>query len=372
MNKAFSIILIVAMVLLSISCNTKKINDIDATSNSIVFTREQFDAMKMEISQPQSYVMQEYIRTNGFVKPSSDGVTQISPPVEGQVSEVRFTAGNFVEKGALLFKVGGNRVIELQNNYVKACANFELAQHELERISNLVGEQISPRKELVAAQTSLKMANAEKQSLKALLRAININPDKVENGNISPDYTVIAPISGYLSEMNAVNGQFIGQQEACARIVDTRKLVLILNVFEKDVQQLRPGQEVNFYDPDRKTLIQRAWLRSVGRSIDPETKTIPCIAHIENVEELNLMEGMYAESKVIVSSRETQVLPSEAIITIQNEHFVLVKTGESGNEVHFKKVAIEPGQIQNGFTEIKTPGLNDVLVKGTYYYQTGD
>ncbi len=370
MNRILSIILIIVIVVLTPSCNKKKINNTEAPNNAIVFTIEQFNAMKMELGQTQKHVIQEYIRTNGFIRPSAEGLAQVSPQVEGQVSDVRFAAGNFVNKGALLFKVGGNRVIELQNNYMKACAHFELAQHEFDRISNLVDEQISPHKELVAAQTNLKMANAEKQSLKALLQAVNINPEKVETGNIAPTYPVIAPISGYLSEMNVVNGQFIEQQEKSARIVNTRKLVLVLNVFEKDVQQLKPGQEVNFYDPDRKTHIQRAWLHSVGRSIDPETKTIPCIAHIENVEALNLMEGMYAESRVIISSHETEVLPSEAIITDQGQLYVLTKTSENGNELHFKKVAIETGQVQNGFTEIKTPGLNDVLIKGAYYYQT--
>jgi len=372
MDRIFSKILIVVMILLITSCNKTKKTETDDIRTTMVFTREQFDAMKMELGQPQSYVMQEHIRTNGFVRPSSDGVAQISLPVEGQVSEVCFAVGNFVEKGAMLFKVGGNRVIELQNNYVKASAHFELAQQELDRISNLVGEQIAPRKELLTAQSKVKMANAEKKSLQALLQAININPEKIESGNIAPAYPVLAPISGYLSEMKAVNGQFIGQQETSARIVDTRKLVLILNVFEKDVQQLRPGQEVNFYDPDRKSQIQLASLYSIGRTIDPETKTIPCIAHIENADELNLMEGMYAECKVIISTNEAQVLPSEAIIAEQGEHFVLVKTGEKGNELHFKKVTIETGNAQNGFTEIKTSGLSNVLVKGTYYYQTGN
>lgn len=356
------------------SCNSKVETSAESESSTkaIVFTRLQFEAVGMKIGEPSIDTLYDEIRTNGFIQPAPDGVAQITALVEGQVSGVKHAAGNYVEKGAVLFKVGGNKVITLQNDYVKACAQYDLAKQELERISSLVKDNISARKDLILAQSNYKIAMAEKQSLKALLEAINLDPAKVEGGNIEASYKIFAPIAGYLTNFSVSNGQFIEQQTTAARIIDTQKLRLVINVFEKDVQHLSLGQAVTFYDPDRKTQIHRASISSVGRSIDSETKTIPCIAEIENTGLMHFMEGMYVESKVVLSQREVQMLPDEAIITENGETFVLVKTGESDQVIGFKKVAVEKGQSHQGVSEIKTTGLSNVLVKGTYYYHSDE
>lgn len=360
----------IVLVLLMVSCNKKSETSTVTKSDAIAFTRQQFEAVGMKIGDPQTDSIYDEIRTNGFIRPAPDGVAQIAAQVEGQVSGVKHAAGNYVEKGTILFKVGGNKVVSLQNDYVKACAQYDLAKQEQERISSLVEDKISARKDLLTAQNTYKIAMAEKQALQALLKAINLDPAKVETGTIQSNYNVHAPIAGHLSNFDVSNGQFIEQQTTAARIVDTKKLRLVLNVFEKDVQQISLGQTVTFYDPDRKTQIHRATIRSIGRSIDSETKTIPCIAEIEGVEQLPFLEGMYAESKIVLNQREVQVLPEEAIISENGKTFVLVKISENDQTIEFKKVAVMTGQSHEGMTEIKTSGLSNVLVKGAYYYQT--
>jgi membrane fusion protein, heavy metal efflux system len=363
---------LIVIVLLMASCNNKTETASETKSDAIAFTRQQFEAVGMKIGKPQTDTIYDEIRTNGFIRPAPDGVAQITALVEGQVSGVKYAAGNYVEKGTILFKVGGNKVISLQNDYIKASAQYDLAKQEQERVSLLVEDKISARKDLLTAQNTYKIAMAEKLSLQALLKAINLDPAKVEAGTIQGNYNVHAPIAGYLTSFGVSNGQFIEQQITAARIIDTRKLRLVLNVFEKDVQQLSVGQAVTFYDPDRKTKIHRASISSVGRSIDSETKTIPCIAEIEGIEQLPFMEGMYAESKIILSQREVQVLTEEAIISENSKTFVLVKISENDESIEFKKVAVETGQSHEGMTEIKTAGLSNVLIKGAYYYQTAE
>ena len=363
---------LIVIVLLMASCNNKTETASETKSEAIVFTRQQFEAVGMKIGEPSTDTIYDEIRTNGFIRPAPEGVAQITALVEGQVSGVKHAAGNYVEKGAVLFKVGGNKVISLQNDYVKACAQYDLAKQELERISSLVEDKISARKDLLTAQNTYKIAMAEKQSLHALLKAINLDPAKVEAGTIQSNYNVHAPIAGHLTNFDVSNGQFIEQQTTAARIVDTKKLRLVLNVFEKDVQQISLGQTVTFYDPDRKTHTHNAVIRSIGRSIDNDSKTASCIAEINNADQLHLLEGMYAESKIILNQRKVLVLPDEAIFLENDQSFVLIKSYENEQNIEFKKVAVETGQSHEGMTEIKTPGLSNVLVKGAYYHQTAE
>ncbi len=363
---------IIGLMLMFASCNSKTETSTTTESEAIVFTRQQFDAVGMKIGEPITDTVYDEIRTNGFIRPAPNGEAQITALVEGQVSGVKYAAGNYVEKGTVLFKVGGNKVINLQNDYIKACAQYDLAKQELDRISLLVKDNISARKDLILAQSNYKIAMAEKQSLQALLKAINLDAEKVEAGTINSFYNVNATISGHLTSFEVSNGQFIEQQTTAARIVDTNKLRLVLNVFEKDVQQISPGQTVKFYDPDRKTQTHSAVIRSIGRSIDNNSKTASCIAEIDNADRLHLLEGMYAESNIIINQREVLVLPDEAIFLENDQSFVLVKSNENDQDIEFKKVAVKTGQSHKGMTEIKTPGLSNVLIKGAYYYQTAE
>lgn len=372
MKQIYMPIVLVFMILIVASCNNKGEIKNEYKNEKIVFTHEQFKAMGMKIDQPQPYTMHKIVRTNGFIKPSLTGSVTITAVIEGQVSGVKKTIGNNVEKGETLFMIGGSEVIALQNNYLKASANYEFAKQEFDRITQLVDEHIAARKDLLGAQNNFKLAKAEKQSLRTMLKMINLSLEKVEAGDIESAYPVVAPISGYLTGFNATNGQFVERQFEAAKIVNPRELKLELNVFEKDVQKLKPGQQVIFYSQYSDLEKCNATLSIIGQSIDQQTQTIICIADVENIGKLNFISGMYVECNVLTSSHFVNVLPSTALFTEGEQYYVLVKLGENNDAIEFDKVAVETGDVDGEFTEIKTLGLNNVLVNGAYYYQVSE
>lgn len=363
-----NIVLIVFLFLTS--CNSTTTNhEVSENDNTIQFTRQQFESTNMQIDNPQVRTINKTIQTNGHIKPSPEGAAMINAVIPGIVTGLKHTEGEHIKKGNTLFNVSGREVVDIQNKYVKACSDFNYAQRELDRISKLVEEKITARKELTSAENNFKIAKAEKESLEAILNLMHLNPNQVENGNIKANYNVPSPISGYITKINIDNGQYIAPQYNAINIVDNSKLQLILNVFEKDINNLSKGQTVLFYDPDRKTDKQKATITSIGRSINPETKTIPCIAQIENTEENIFINGMYAECDVITETKETITLPRNAIINENDSDYVLVKTKEENDVLIFSKVKVETGLTSSTHIEIKTKGLERVLVKGTYYYQ---
>lgn len=372
MKQIYTPMVLIFMILIVASCKNKSEIKDEIKNEKIIFTHEQFRAMGMKIDQPQPYTMHKIVRTNGFLKSSPTGSVTITAVIEGQVSGVKKTIGNNVEKGETLFMIGGSEVIALQNNYLKASANYEFAKQELDRITVLVDEQIAARKDLLGAQNNFKLAKAEKQSLRIMLKMINLSLEKVEAGDIQPAYPVVAPISGYLTGFNATNGQFVERQFEAAKIVNPRELKLELNVFEKDVQKLKPGQQVIFHNRYNNLEKCNATLSTIGQSIDTQTQTIICIADVENIGKVNFISGMYVECNVLTSSHQVSVLPNDALIAEGEQKFVLIKTGENNDAIEFDKVAVEIGDIDGEFTEIKTLGLNNVLVNGAYYYQLSE
>lgn len=368
-HQTIIVIIILAAISLS-SCKNKPTVEIASNKDFIQFTQQQFTNTNMQIGNPEIRTIEQTIKTNGHIKTSPMGSSQISVPVPGIVSRLNFAEGEYIQKGATLFALSGREIINIQNQYVKACAQYDFAQQEYERIAKLATEQITARKELISAESTYKIAKAEKNSLAAILRIMNLKPEMVEEGNISANYPIVAPIGGYISSIDAENGQYLETESEAVKIIDNTKLHLALNVFEKDIKHLKSGQLVNFYDPDRKSAHQQATLTSVGRSINQQTKTIPCIAEIENVENNIFINGMYAECEVVVNSDTVNTLPQNSIIRENNKTYVLVKTKENDENIFFAKTEVETGISSSDFIEIKTEGLQNVLVKGTYYYQS--
>jgi len=104
----------------------------------------------------------------------------------------------------------------------------------------------------------------------------------------------------------------------------------------------------------------------IGKSIDQESKTIPCVTTIINDNNHQFVHGMYAECSIITSERIALALPSEAIVKDGYSHFVLVKISNEYDMMTFSKQPVEIGREELDFTEVLTPGLTNVLTSGLY------
>ncbi|MDA3928176.1 MAG: efflux RND transporter periplasmic adaptor subunit [Prolixibacteraceae bacterium] len=332
----------------------------------IEITVEQFAKAKMELGSPKAHVFSELVTTKGFLKASAAGKANVSVFLPGRVKEIMFVMGDFVKKGTTLFVLEGNEIIELQQSFAQNKAELDLAKYELDRMEKLVNEKIAATKDLNAAQSQFQTLKATHEGLKARLKLLNIDPAKVEIGEINPEVSILAPISAYITQLNIVQGEYLESQKIAIELIDTRNLQLYLSVFETDIFTLAKGQKVLFYDSDRKDRRFEATLSLVGKSIDPQSKTIQCIANLNDKTDHNFVNGMYVECAIVTSEHESNAIPTEAIIKDGYNHYVLVKESGKDGILNFAKVNIEIGKEELEFTEVLTEGLEDVLLAGVY------
>jgi hypothetical protein len=66
------------------------------------------------------------------------------------------------------------------------------------------------------------------------LRALGINPNNLNAGNIKRSVAVTSPVSGYISSVNVKMGQYVSPTERLFDVVNTGDIHLALKVFEKD------------------------------------------------------------------------------------------------------------------------------------------
>ena len=369
MNKNKITLSILLIALLVAGCQKKNTNlePVDEpTVKNIELTKQQFETGKMELGQPLEHNFSEVVSSKGFLKAAPDGIAQVGVFISGNVNSIHRKSGEWVKKGDLLFKLTGKEIIEIQQDYIQNNAKLTLAKMDMERMKTLVEENISAQKEYQTALSEYQILKAANEALNAKLTMLHLNPEKIVSGNLVTAVSVLAPISGYITLQNITVGEFLEPGNKIMEIIDIQKLQLNLFVFEKDLKLLQPGQKVLFNEPDRKTELFEATLSVIGKSIDQESKTIPCVATIINDNNHQFVHGMYAECSIITSERIALALPSEAIVKDGYSHFVLVKISNEYDMMTFSKQPVEIGREELDFTEVLTPGLTNVLTSGLY------
>ncbi|MFO7670032.1 MAG: efflux RND transporter periplasmic adaptor subunit [Bacteroidales bacterium] len=338
----------------------------NASSGEIVLTREQFDGSGMKTGAPLPMFFSNEISANGNLGSTLDGRAKINTLIPGRIRQLNFSIGDQVEKGEVLFSLQSHEIILLQQEYAEVVQQLGLLLSDYERLKSLSEEKIVAQKDFLKTESEYKTMQAKAEGLKARLKMINIDPALVEKGTILSEVTVISPIHGVVTRQELVLGQFIEPQITVMEVVDTRKLQLNIRVFENDLSGLAEGQVVKFYTPGHEERVFEATLSHIGKSIDPETQTVQCIARIKPEDRGAFVYNLFVESRIITCQRETLAIPESALIREADRDFVWIRVDEKGDQITFKKVPVQTGVTRGGYTEILEEGLSDILLEGAY------
>lgn len=364
-------ILIYSLILLFfISCG-KKTESENAEAESaettlIEITSEQFKTSGMQLGVPAVQTFTDEVSCKGFLFAPANGIAKVSTPIAGTVENIRFKIGDFVRQGQVVCNISGSEFLGLQQQFAEASANFQKAKLDYERTKALKAENIGSGKDFTATESMYKASFASYNALKARIQALRINSAQIENGQMYTSFPVVSPISGFITKTGAVIGQYVDMQNELAEVVNVNSLQLQLSVFEMDVQKLRVGQKVRFGVSGSASENLNATLTTVGKTINPDTKTVDCIAKIQNADMTKLVNQSYVEAKISVSDLETKALPAEAVQKQEKEYFVFVLDKQEGDKYFLQKTKVEVGKTNNDFVEILSgiPTDKQVVISG--------
>jgi len=211
---------------------------------------------------------------------------------------------------------------------------------------------------------------AKYTALQMQLQLLHLNTAEIETGKLYADFPVISPINGYITKQNLQLGQYIEKQISLFEIVDVDQLQLQLSVFEKDVYKLSTGQSVSFGSAGQSSMVNLATLTTIGKAIDSETMTIPCIASINREQETAFINRTYVEAAIVVDHVNSIALPADAILKSGKDNVVLVLVKTDDHAYYVRKETVIIGRIANGFAEITSKGLQGkILIDGVYNIQ---
>jgi len=366
MKKLFYIATIASFLF---SCKQEVAEEKVIDDGLITVTEAQFQSSKMEIGSPIEQDFEVTVKSSGKIDVPSQYRAKVTTFLGGYVKATKLLVGDKVAKGQALITLENTDYLDLQKDYVEVAEQINYLKSEFERQKTLYNEKITSQKNYLKAESDYRQAKGMYQGLREKLLLLNINPANVERGKFTSQITISAPISGDVTVMNANVGMFMSPSDVILEIVDTNYLHLNLSIFEKDILHVKQGQKINFKVPEASKESFSSNVQLVGKSIESKDRTISVFGTLSPEIKGKLLSGMFVEANIITAAKKGFGVPSDAIITENDKHYVLVLSSKT-TEYKFKKVAVMVGEKSEKFIEIipndNVNAKTKLLTKGVF------
>src|SRR5690554_209872 len=367
------------MASLLLSCNAKENQQVSSEaegedtepSNELVITQKQFETSAMHLGKFQEYSFGFVIKINGTIDVPPEGRVEISNYYGGYVRNLALLTGQHVKKGEVLFSLENPEYVEMQQDFLEAESQLLYLKSDYERQQTLREENIASQKNLLKAESDYHTTLAKVEGLKKKLELLNINAASVNPGNLISQLAIRAPFSGYVTAVNTLNGAFLSPSDVALSLINTDHIHIDLKVFEKNIASLKEGQSIRFRLPDDRKASFEAEVFMIGKAIEADNRMINVHAHLKDETQNGLFTpGMYVEAEIQSSDKQSMALPSEAVIEVANQYFVLVLVERREGEMVFAKKEVKPGDTANALVEITNASefkeSDEILVKGAF------
>jgi membrane fusion protein, heavy metal efflux system len=359
------------------SCNKNKAVATMKTSEvlpeGIVELREdQIKLANIELGAVGMESLGNILKVNGIISVAPQNFATVCMPMGGFIKTTTLLPGNSVTKGQVLAVIDNQEFVDVQQSYLEAKNKLAFAEADFKRHTDLYKNDVYSEQNVQQVTVEYRNLKALVKSLEQKLLLIGINPDQLQEDNISSTVNLLSPITGFLKSVNINIGKYVSPTEVLFEIVNNDKLFLELTLYEKDADKVVRGQNVKFYI-NNETEAHEAVITQTGKSVGQD-RTFMVYANVLSVCK-NLLPGMYVNALISESDLKVTALPSDAVVSFDDKDYIFTferNKEEAGKPfTEYRMVEVKKGVTGSGFTEIKLPdGFNTVtakiVIKGAY------
>ncbi|GJM21447.1 MAG: hypothetical protein DHS20C15_13620 [Planctomycetota bacterium] len=242
---------------------------------------------------------------------------QLASRAPGVVREVAVDLGAQVEAGALLAVVDSPELGSAKAEFLQAQALVSLWERNHEREQALLVQGAGTERESLEAETSLAESRIQRARAEQNLRTLGLDDAAVAQVIASDDSSSLlrltAPFAGEVVTRQAVAGEVVERGTPLFSVADTSRMWALLEVFDRDLARVRPGQQVLFDVAGLPGDRRGGTLTWVASQLDRHTRTLAARAELPNPHGV-LRAGMFAEAQVSVLDHEQAlVVPKDAV-----------------------------------------------------------
>ena len=362
-------IIILTLSIFLFSCSKKQESqeeqfETNAVKDQITLNDAQIKSAGIEIGTLGNEEISEKITLNGMVDVPPQNLASVSAPSGGYVKYTKFMPGMHVNKGEMLAILEDPQIVQLQQDYLLAKSNLSYARKDYTRQNDLNKSKAASDKVMQQAQTEVQNQNILMRGMAEKLRAMGINPENLNAGNIRRSITVSSPVSGYISSVNVKIGQYVSPTDKLFDVVNTDDVHLALSVFEKDLNRISVGQRVFAYTNQNPEKKYAAKIILIGKDFQAD-RSVLIHCHFIDYDK-NLIPGTYMNAEVETNSETGNTVPDDAIVTWEGKQYIFQEVKPKT----YKMVEIKIGNSENGRTEVYNLDQNlknkKFVTKGAY------
>lgn len=338
--------------------------DDDHDTDIVTLTPEQIKAVGISLGSFESRHLSETVSASGLLEVSSLNEGVVAPLQPGRVIKILVVEGQQVTSGQVVAWMEAPEILGLRQQIAEARQEVETTRQELSRQEALAEQGAGVRKNLDNARNAVRMAELRLEGCKGQLALYGVPADS-RSGTSFP---VKSGVSGIVTAIQTPVGGFADAQTPILRVTDNNGIYCMLKVPEKDINSIKPGQEV---DLQLTNAPERTFLGKVvqtGPSIDMETRTVPVKVSVSQIP--GLLPGMAVSARISVGASSTVSLPEGAVIGVSGQPSIFVETGAPGSG-EFRCVPVATGPSALGYVGVTplqpVPEDSRVVTAGAFY-----
>lgn len=248
---------------------------------------------------------------------------EIKAETMGKVIEIGADRGARVKKGQLIARLATD---DRQARLEEALALVRQRQLDFEGGKQLAEKGYRPELKIAEARAALEAA-------KAMLARIELDIQRTQ---------IRAPFDGVLDQRSVEIGDYVRDSVAIATVVDLAPAVVVAQISEREVGQIRTGQVGSARLVTGGSV--EGMVRYIGTVSDAATRTFRVELEVPNPEG-RIVEGVTAELRLPVAQTSAHALPP-SVLTLDDRGRIGVKLVVEGD-----KVAFFPAQVIAGDAE---------------------
>ena len=293
--------------------------------SSIQLTPERIQSIGVQTGTVEWKQIADRIRATGTVDINERLLSYVQVRFSGYVRKVFANATyQFVHKGDPLFTIYSPDLVATQNEYLLALRNENLLS-----LSSVDG---------VSAGAAALTAAAE-----ARLRQWDILQTEIatvkETGKPIPDLEIAAPVSGYITERNALPNLYVEPATRLYAIADLSRVWVYAQIFQDDVGRLKPGDPAQITVDSYSGRVFRGRIESILPQVDMATRTVRVRLDIANPG-LRLKPGMFVNADFEAYLGRQLVVPASAVLQSGVHQIAFLDQG--GGRLEPKEVVTGP------------------------------
>ena len=289
----------------------------------IQLSPQRMQSIGLKLGQVEYKPVNDEIRFYGNVQANERRLAYVQTRFAGWIRKVYVDAtGDFVRKGQPLFTVYSPDLVTTEQEYLLAKQNAGALQQ-----STVSG---------VAAGASSLLDSARQRLLQW-----EISPKEIakldQTGKVITDLTIYSPVSGYVTEKNALPNMYVQPETRLYTVADLSEVWVLAQIFQNDAGKLKPGDSAEVTVDAYPNTVFRGRVDYVLPQLDAMTRTLPVRLVFPNPG-LKLRPGMYVNVRVKLPLGRQMIVPASAVFHSGTRNLVFVYKG--GGQIEPREVGL--------------------------------